>query len=116
MKMNKLEHLLLAYETDARFPDVSGIEQIDMLLNRTELENNRALLSPEQQDRLLTADQQLAQQIHIFDATIAKIVDLNGWREKINPPPTHWWRYLDVLAYAWTRLPSAAPVEPVFAI
>jgi hypothetical protein len=107
MEAKKLENLLLSYETDVRFPDVSGMEHIEMLLNRTEIEKQQQLLSAEQQERLIVADQQLAAQATVFYAAIDQIADLGAWREKVDPPASHWWWYLDVLASAWPRLETA---------
>ena len=101
MNAKKIEELLLSYETDVRFPDVSGMEHLDMLLSRTELEEHKALLSTEQQERLASADQRLAVQIDVFYTAVSQIADLKDWRKKVSPPITHWWWYLDVLTYAW---------------
>lgn len=100
MNPNKLESLLAAFETDVRFPDTSGMEHFDMLLSRTKLENNRQHLTAEQKERLAAADEQMARQLEVFYAAIVQVGDLTDWREKINPPATHWWWYLDVLSYA----------------
>jgi hypothetical protein len=113
MNGDKLEKLLLSYETDVRFPDVSGMEHLDMLLNRTEIENNKSLLSAEQQERLVVADLQFVRQIDRFYAAIDQIADLGAWRAKVEPPSTHWWWYLDVLVYAWPRM-QKAQVQPSF--
>jgi hypothetical protein len=113
MKTNKLENLLLAYETDVRFPDVSGMEHIDMLLARTEIEKHQQLLSTEQRERLAVADQQLAAGARVFYDAIRQIADLEAWREKVDPPATHWWWYLDVLAFAWPRLSTAVKPQPL---
>ncbi len=37
MNHKEINDLLTAYEVDVRFPDVSGMEHLDMLLNRSEL-------------------------------------------------------------------------------
>jgi hypothetical protein len=107
MNSIKLENQLLSYETDVRFPDVSGLEHLNMLLNRTEIENSKQLLSGEQLERLAAADQQLAQRITDFYMAIEQIADLAQWRENTDPPPAHWWWYLDVLVYAWPPMQTA---------
>lgn len=108
MNLDKLENLMLSYETDVRFPDVSGMEHIDMLLSRTELENHKQLLSVEQKERLAAADQRLATQVDAFYTAVSQIADLRAWREKTAPPAAHWWWYLDVLAQAWPFAPLDA--------
>lgn len=112
MDTSKLEPLLVAYETDVRFPDTSGMESFDMLLSRTKLENNRQLLTAEQKNRLAAADEQMARQLDVFYAAIAAVADLAEWREAISPPATHWWWYLDVLTHARPRLQAMIAQQP----
>ncbi|MDX1399830.1 MAG: hypothetical protein R3204_14985 [Oceanospirillum sp.] len=112
MDLNKLESLLSAFETDVRFPDTSGMEHFDMLLSRTKLENNRQLLTKEQKERLAAADEQMARQLDSFYAAISQVGDLTDWREKINPPATHWWWYLDVLSHARPSLQAVIGQQP----
>jgi hypothetical protein len=112
MNPNKLESLLAAFETDVRFPDTSGMEHFDMLLSRTKLENNKQLLTVEQKERLAVADEQMARQLDSFYAAIVQVADLADWREKINPPATHWWWYLDVLSYARPSLQAVIGQQP----
>ena len=64
MSHTELNDLLTAYEIDVRFPDVSGMEHLDMLLTRSvlaEFERNRPL-TVEQCARLAEADRTLAVQ------------------------------------------------------
>jgi hypothetical protein len=98
--MTELESLLFAYETGVRFPDVSGMEHLDMLLTRSRLEEARKELNIEQRERLAIADQLLARDSDRFFAAIKQIADLEMWRNHEKAPPSHWWWYLDVLAYA----------------
>jgi hypothetical protein len=111
----KLASLLTAYETDVRFPDTSGMEHFDMLLSRSELENNRQLLTSEQKGRLTAADEQLASQLDAFYAAIVEVADLTEWREAISPRATHWWWYLDVLFHAQPRLQAVIAQQPATA-
>lgn len=97
--MKELENLVFAYETGARFPDVSGMEHLDMLLTRSRLEKAKKELNAEQRERLIVADQQLLQQRDQFYAAIKQIADLELWRNHEQVPPSHWWWYLDVLTY-----------------
>jgi len=96
---------LQAYVVDVQDPDVSGMEHLEMLFNRSELAKVEARLTQEEQQALALADKQLIQQAHAFYTAIAAIADLKSWRERKAEPPAHWWWYLDVL--------SAAPVTPV---
>lgn len=111
MKQAELEKLLFAYETDVQFPDVSGMEHLDMLLTRTKIEENKGCLSQKQRERLATADQTLLQQSNQFYTAIRQVVDLTAWREQVEASPSHWWWYLDVLAHAWPCVyPARIPV------
>ena len=107
MKQDDLEKLLLVYETDVRFPDVSGMEHLDMLLTRTTLEEHKERLSHEQRARLATADQRLVQQSNRFYSAISQVADLTAWRDNVHAPVSHWWWYLDVLAHAWPCMQTA---------
>lgn len=98
------EERLYAYEVDVQFPDVSGMEHIEMFYNRSELANLEAALSPAQKLRLAKADQTLLRDAQLFYAALEQIVNIKRWREQDNASPSHWWWYLDVL--------TAAPVAP----
>ena len=100
----ELENLLIAYEMDVRFPDVSGMEHLDMLLTRTRIEEDKNDLTEEQNKRLVLADEQLLQQSGRFYSAIQQVADLTAWRQKIDVPSTQWWWYLDVITFAWPRL------------
>lgn len=107
MSKAELEKLLLAYETDTRFPDVSGMEHLDMLLTRTKIEEHKSRLTQEQRERLMIADQNLMQQSNQFYEAICSVADLAAWRESVDAPASYWWWYLDVLAHAWPCLSSS---------
>ncbi len=98
------EARLHAYEVDVQFPDVSGMEHIEMFYNRSEMAKIEHEFTPEQKERLAKADHTLLQDAHLFNTALKQIVDLKRWREQDNVSPEHWWWYLDVLA--------AAPVVP----
>lgn len=109
MNHTEINSLLTAYEVDVRFPDVSGMEHLDMLLMRSELakaEHNHAL-TVEQTRRLAEADRILASQAGRFYQAIRRIADLEAWRQQEGASPQEWWWYLDVLAQA----PAAQQVE-----
>ncbi|MFN8492756.1 MAG: hypothetical protein U0350_34455 [Caldilineaceae bacterium] len=93
-----LNALISAYETDVQYPDVSGMEHLDMLVTRSVLAENTQRLTPAQQARLAMADQALLQQARLFYAAIQRIADLVAWRTQEQIPSAHWWWYLDVLA------------------
>ena len=99
------DELIAAYEIDVRFPDVSGMEHLDMLLTRSEIARGEHHLTAEQRARLAEADKVLLQQtLHFYEA-IQRIADLDAWRRDENAPPSHWWWYLDVLV----QVPGLSP-------
>jgi len=102
--MKTPENRLSAYEVDVQDPEVSGMEHLEMLFNRSELAKVESTLNPEQRKRLAIADQKLIQQVQQFYQAIQSIANLQSWREHKQEPPEHWWWYLDVL--------TAAPVVP----
>lgn len=115
--MTAIEKNLSAYEADVDFPDVSGMEHLQMLMTRSDLHRVEHLLTPEQRVRLATADKALLQHARLFYQAIQSIADLARWREsEIGITPEHWRWHLDVLA----QLPADAeiaefhdfPVEP----
>ena len=103
--MTSVEEKLLAYEVDVEFPDVSGMEHLQMLMTRSELHRVGDLLTAEQQFRLTKADQSLLHCAQQFYQAIQSIADPTYWRETgAGIPSEHWWWYLDVLA----QLPAGA--------
>jgi hypothetical protein len=112
--MKELETWLLAYETDVRFPDVSGMEHLDMLTTRSKIAERQNNLTNEQRLRLEEADRALLNQVAYFYQAIRAIADLAQWREQVQAPASHWWWYLDVLAQA--PLPSRSTTESAFIV
>ncbi len=96
--MTQTELWLTQYETDVRFPDVSGMEHLDMLLTRSRIATHQSELTPEQQLRLLDADQLLVHNAEQFYQAILSVADLAEWRNTSAASPEEWWWYLDVLA------------------
>ena len=109
MNHTEINDLLTAYEVDVRFPDVSGMEHLDMLLMRSELAKAERshTLTAEQAHRLAEADRILSSQAGRFYQAIRRIADLAAWRQQEGAPPQEWWWYLDVLAQA----PAVQQVE-----
>lgn len=106
------DELVTAYEMDVRFPEVSGMEHLDMLLTRSEIARIEPHLSDALSARLLQADRLLMSQVRQFYAAIREIADLASWRRSEFAPITHWWWYLDVLANLPVSLESVA-LRPV---
>ena len=112
--MTNYDELIAAYEVDVRFPDVSGMEHLDMLITRSEIAKGERCLTDEQRDRLAEADQVLLRQSPRFYQAIQEIADLDTWRRDEGAPSAYWWWYLDVLAQlpeppTREQLPMAVP-------
>ena len=90
--------LITAYETDVQFPDVSGMEHLDMLMTRSEIAQNELHLSNKERNRVIKADRQLLLQAKQFCKSIQSIADLVSWRHDNNVSATQWWWYLDIIA------------------
>lgn len=92
------EELIHAYEVDTEFPDVSGIELLDMLLARSDIARFESELTDEQRTRVYKADQRFIEDAPKFYASIQRIAHLEQWRSEHNPQSSDWWWYLDVIA------------------
>ncbi len=103
------EELVTAYETDVQFPEVSGMEHLDMLMTRSEIARIEPHLSAALRERVLQADKQLLSRARQFYDAIQTIADLASWRRSELTPITHWWWYLDVLAHLPVSLDTATP-------
>ncbi len=101
------DELITAYETDVRFPEVSGMEHLDMLMTRSEIASVEPHLSSALRERVLQADRQLVGRARQFYDAIQAIADLASWRRSEFTPITHWWWYLDVLAQLPVSLDTA---------
>jgi hypothetical protein len=83
------KELISAYEADVQFPDISGMEHLDMLMTRSEIARNEAHLSDEERQRVLNADRLFLQRAEQFYASIQDIADLASWRRDESAPTTH---------------------------
>ena len=112
MNNYELEKSLVVYEKSVSFPDVSGIEHLDMLLTRSKIEQNRQYLDSSQEDRLSAADQQLLKHREQFCKAIQRIGKLENWRQEYGVHVSHWWWFLDVLTSAWPQIEMASSTTP----
>ena len=111
--MRDIEELIAAYETDVQFPDVSGMEHLEMLMARNDIAQSEHQLTAEQRARLANADQALLRQARRFYRAIQRIADLETWRREQDVPPTFWWWYLDVLAQLPEQVTPGPPAQAV---
>ena len=103
-----MNELLQAYVVDTQYPDVSGIEHIQMLRRRSELADLEHTLSREGRRQLAEADARLLAHAAEFLAELSRFVDLAAERRRLCIPPSHWWWHLDVL----TQVPVLLVREP----
>lgn len=103
-----MNDLLQSYVVDTQFPEVSGIEHLQMLRRRSELAELEGRLSREERCQLAEADARLAAHAAEFLVELSRFVDLAQERRRIQIYPSHWWWYLDVLVHA-PRLPARQP-------
>ena len=100
-----MNELVEAYVVDTQFPDVSGIEHIQMLQRRSELAAMEQGLSRRERRQLADADARLVAHASEFLAELARFVDLAEERRRLDVPASHWWWYLDVLV----QVPGLSP-------
>jgi hypothetical protein len=101
--MNKLlEH----YMTSVEFPEVSGLEHLEMLQIRDKLFELEATLSDGEKEALNKADRRLVERVAEFHKGLSRFINFEQRRQAQQIPATHWWWYLDVLA----QLPELYPL------
>jgi len=98
--MSELKELLGHYTEGVYYPEVSGFEILEILDIRSEIARKERNLSVGERKKLETADGIFLKNASKFFAAISKIADLAEIREKANVSPSHWWWYLEKLAYA----------------
>jgi len=109
--MNKLlEH----YTVDVDFPEVSGLEHLEMLQIRDKIFEIESTLSAAEKELLARADQRLIEQAVQFYEELSRFIDFEQRRQTHQIPVARWWWYLDVLAQLPQSLPSTQQ-EPVTA-
>jgi hypothetical protein len=92
-----MNRLLENYRVDVDFPDVSGIEHLQMLKTRSELAKIEQELTPSERKVLAEADRKLVMAAGQFFAELARFIDFAEERQRRKPGPNEWWWYLDIL-------------------
>lgn len=95
--MNELLH---NYVVDVEYPEVSGIEHLQLLETRSQLARIELTLSAAERQALVDADRKLASQADKFLTELSRFVDLTEERKRRQPLSTEWWWYLDILVRA----------------
>jgi len=97
--MSELKELLRHYTEGVCYPEVSGFEILEILDIRSEIARKEKELSLEEKEKLEAADGVFLKNAAKFFAAISGIADLVEMRERANVSPSHWWWYLEKLAY-----------------
>lgn len=91
---NLLKHYCICVE----FPDVSGMEHLEMLQVRDRINEIESQLTTDEKTLLAKADRQLIEKAKDFFQELSRVVNLAERRENQAISPARWWWYLDVLA------------------
>ena len=92
-----MNSLLEQYRVDVDYPEVSGIEHLQMLETRSKLFAVELQLSATERRILLAADRKLAMQALGFLSELERFVNLADERRQRKVVAEEWWWYLDVL-------------------
>ena len=92
-----MNSLLEQYRVDVDYPEVSGIEHVQMLETRSKLFAVELQLSTTERRILLAADRKLAMQALGFLSELERFVNLADERRQRKVVAEEWWWYLDVL-------------------
>ena len=95
IKMNKL---LEIYNLSLDHPDVSGAEQLELLMIRDKIANVEAEINPVEQKILSDADKKLIANAKLIYQEISRFINLADYRQKHHISSKQWWWYLDVFA------------------
>ena len=106
-----MNQLLAHYCIDVRHPEVSGAEHLEMLKIRDRLVDLEPTLTPEEQLRLVEADQALVKQATVFYEELSRFLDLAEQRQTYDIPPSRWWWYLDVVRHVPRRDDMTSALE-----
>jgi hypothetical protein len=92
-----MNQLLTTYLIDVKHPNVSGIEHLQMLENRSKLARMEQQLTLMERRKLAMADRQLARHAHRFLQELSQFINLAEERRRRQLLPNEWWWYLDVM-------------------
>ena len=101
-----MNDLLQNYLIDTQYPDISGIEHLQMLRNRSKLAELEANLTSDEPQELVAAD--LVFHAKKFFAELSRFIELADERRRLGISREQWWWYLDIIA----QLPSDVIKEP----
>ena len=94
-----MNQLLNIYHLSLDYPDVSGAEQLELLMIRDQISELEPSLNLEEQNILSEADRKLIRNATIMLQELSHFVNLADYRTEHNISPQKWWWYLDVLSH-----------------
>jgi hypothetical protein len=103
-----MNNLLNIYNISLDYPEVSGAEQLELLMIRDQIAELETQLSEEERQILSAADQKLIKNAKIIEQELSQFINLANYRKQEDIPPQKWWWYLDVLSHLPICLRSAA--------
>lgn len=102
-----MNNLLNIYNISLDYPEVSGAEQLELLMIRDQIAELETQLSEEERQTLSAADQKLIKNAKIIEQELSQFINLANYRKQEDIPPQKWWWYLDVLSHLPTSFISA---------
>lgn len=103
-----MNNLLNIYNLSLDYPEVSGAEQLELLMIRDQIAELETQLSVEERQLLSEADQKLIKNAKIIEQELSQFINLSNYRKQEDISPQQWWWYLDVLSHLPASLKSAA--------
>ena len=94
-----MNELLNIYHLSLDYPNVSGAEQLELLMIRDKISELEPSLNVEEQNILSEADRKLIRNATIILQELSRFINLADYRTKHNISSQKWWWYLDVLSY-----------------
>ncbi len=102
-----MNNLLNIYNISLDYPEVSGAEQLEVLMIRDKIAELEMQLSAEERKILSEADQKLIENAKIIEPELSQFINLANYRKQEDISPQKWWWYLDVLSHLPVSFRSA---------
>ena len=102
-----MNNLLNIYNISLDYPEVSGAEQLELLMIRDQIAEVETQLSAEERQILSEADQKLIKNAKIIEQELSQFINLVNYRKQEDISPQKWWWYLDVLSHLPASFRSA---------
>lgn len=94
-----MNNLLKIYNISLDYPEVSGAEQLEILMIRDQIAELETELSAKGRQTLSEADQKLIKNAKKIEQELSQFINLANYRKQEDISPQKWWWYLDVLSH-----------------